>query len=124
MYRASREVAGQTALPHKHSLRPDGIGNLWEYEDEELWKDAYKLCGIELDRIKEEEKALENRNFRAEGTVVKRQWDGEKMLLKQIKFHEAILKLAKSEVVSRWGLVDLPNTESESSDSNSDSDSD
>ncbi|KAI4917775.1 hypothetical protein J4E85_009867 [Alternaria conjuncta] len=82
-----------------------GIGDLWEHENEELWNKTYDLCRAELVRIKEEQKALENHSARDEEKVVKRQWDGEKMLMKQIKYYEAILKLAKSEVVSRWGEV-------------------
>jgi len=36
------------------------------------------------------------------------------MLVKQIKYYEAILKLAKSEVVSRWGDVGGLEEDSES----------
>jgi len=60
---------------------------------------------VELVRIKEEQKVLENYSARDEEKVVKRQWDGEKLLMKQIKYYEAILKLARSEVVSWWGDV-------------------
>jgi len=82
-----------------------GIGDLWEHENEELWSKTYNMCRVELVRIKEEQKGLENHSARDEEKVAKRQWDGEKMLVKQIKYYEAILKLAKSEVVSRWGDV-------------------
>ena len=95
-----------------------GIGDLWEHENEELWNKTYDLCRAELVRIKEEQKALENHSARDEEKVVKRQWDGEKMLMKQIKYYEAILKLAKSEVVSRWG--DVGGLAEDSDDSESD----
>jgi hypothetical protein len=97
-----------------------GIGHLWEHENENVWSKTYAMCRKELDLIKEEEKAIENRSFRCEEKVHKRQCDYAELLTKQIKFYTSMLSLARSEVANRWGYVDLPGSESDD-DTGSDS---
>jgi hypothetical protein len=90
-----------------------GIDHLWEHENQGLWQKRFDLCREELIRIKKEQQALENLDFRCDEKVNKRQWNSRELLVKQIRFYDSLLSLARSYVVNCWGDLILSDSDSE-----------
>jgi hypothetical protein len=78
-----------------------GVGHLWEHDNQGLWQETYDLCREEIVSVKKELQALENLDFRCEKKVNKRQWDSKELLVKQIKFYNSLLSLAKRHFANR-----------------------
>jgi hypothetical protein len=103
-------------LIHKHTRIKKihvSIGHLWEHENQDLWQETFDLCREELIRIKKEQQALENHDFRCDDKANKRQWNSRELLAKQIKFYDSLLSLARSHVVNRWEDLILSDSDSE-----------
>ncbi|KAL1799840.1 hypothetical protein ACET3X_000182 [Alternaria dauci] len=107
--RLDKQLSTETALEdlaNEHARMKKihtGIGHLWEHENQNIWQETFDLCRAELVRIKKEQQALENLDFRCEEKMDKRQWDSKQLLIKQIKFYDSLLRLARSHVVNHWG---------------------
>ncbi|RYN47631.1 hypothetical protein AA0118_g865 [Alternaria tenuissima] len=78
-----------------------GVGHLWEHDNQGLWQETYDLCREEIVSVKKELQALENLDFRCEEKVNKRHWDSKELLVKQIKFYNSLLSLAKRHFANR-----------------------
>ena len=108
--------AAPNDLIHEHARIKKihiGIGHLWEHENQGLWQETFDLCREELVRIKKKQQALENHDFRCDEKVNKRQWNSRELLVKQIKFYDSLLSLARSHVVNRWEDLILSDSDSE-----------
>jgi hypothetical protein len=108
--------AAPNDLIHEHARIKKihiGIGHLWEHENQGLWQETFDLCREELVRIKKKQQALENHDFRCDEKVNKRQWNSRELLVKQIKFYDSLLSLARSHVMNRWGDLILSDSDSE-----------
>lgn len=107
---ALKDLANEQARIKKIYI---GIGHLWEHENQDLWQKTFDLCREELVRIKKEQQALENHDSRCDEKLNKRQWNSRELLVKQIKFYDSLLCLARSHVVNRWGDMILSDSDSE-----------
>ena len=108
--------AAPNDLIHEHARIKKihiGICHFWDHENQDAWQETFDLCREELVRIKKEQQALENHDFRCDEKVNKRQWNSKELLVKQIKFYDSLLSLARSHVVNRWEDLILSDSDSE-----------